>query len=66
VSESVLYMEDDDAQARLVRRCFERAGYAVESQEGEGAAFVLQIPTVELPSQNNQSSPAEEVCEIGA
>jgi signal transduction histidine kinase len=30
VSERVLYMEDDAAQARLVQKCLERAGYAVD------------------------------------
>jgi signal transduction histidine kinase len=30
VSEKVLYMEDDAAQARLVQRCLERSGYAVD------------------------------------
>ena len=30
MSERVLYMEDDAAQARLVQKCLERAGYAVD------------------------------------
>jgi signal transduction histidine kinase len=30
VSERVLYMEDDAAQARLVRKCLERSGYDVD------------------------------------
>ena len=37
VSERVLYMEDDAAQARLVQKCLERAGYAVDLA-GDGAA----------------------------
>ena len=37
VSERVLYMEDDAAQARLVQKCLERAGYAVDVA-GDGAA----------------------------
>ena len=30
MSERVLYMEDDAAQARLVQKCLERVGYAVD------------------------------------
>ena len=30
MNEKVLYMEDDEVQARLVRRCLERAGYVVD------------------------------------
>ena len=37
VTETVLYMEDDAAQARLVQKCLERAGYAVEVA-GDGTA----------------------------
>ena len=37
MSEKVLYMEDDEAQARLVRKCLERAGYEVDVAE-DGAA----------------------------
>ena len=37
MSDRVLYMEDDDAQARLVQKCLERAGYSVDLV-GDGAA----------------------------
>jgi signal transduction histidine kinase len=37
VTERVLYMEDDPAQARLAQKCLERAGYAVDLA-GDGAA----------------------------
>ena len=37
MSERVLYMEDDDAQARLVQKCLQRAGYAVDLA-ADGAA----------------------------
>ena len=30
MSGRVLYMEDDPAQARLVQKCLERAGFAVD------------------------------------
>ena len=37
MSEKLLYMEDDAAQARLVQKCLQRAGYAVDLA-GDGAA----------------------------
>jgi signal transduction histidine kinase len=37
VNKKLLYMEDDDAQARLVRKCLERSGYTVDTA-GDGAA----------------------------
>ncbi|MCD4728307.1 MAG: response regulator [Pirellulales bacterium] len=37
MSEKVLYMEDDEAQARLVRKCLEQTGYEVDVAE-DGAA----------------------------
>lgn len=33
MSEKILYMEDDEAQTRLVRKCLERAGYEVDTAE---------------------------------
>ena len=41
VSERVLYMEDDAAQARLVQKCLERVGYAVDLAS-DGAAGLAQ------------------------
>ena len=38
MSEKVLYMEDDEAQARLVRKCLERAGYEVDVAEDGAVA----------------------------
>jgi signal transduction histidine kinase len=36
LSDKVLYMEDDEAQARLVRKCLERSGYVVDlAEDGE-------------------------------
>ena len=41
VSVRLLYMEDDAAQARLVQKCLERAGYAVDVA-GDGRAGLAQ------------------------
>jgi len=40
VTERVLYMEDDPAQARLAQKCLERAGYAVDLAGDGGAGLV--------------------------
>lgn len=40
-AERVLYMEDDAAQARLVKKCLERAGYSVDVA-GDGATGLAQ------------------------
>ncbi|MBU4271717.1 MAG: response regulator [Planctomycetes bacterium] len=45
MSEKVLYMEDDEAQARLVRKCLERAGYEVDVAE-DGAAGLAACEAV--------------------
>jgi signal transduction histidine kinase len=41
LTERILYMEDDAAQARLVQKCLERAGYVVELAADGAAGLAL-------------------------
>jgi len=41
LSEHILYIEDDEAQSRLVQRCLERAGYAVQTVPDGQSALAL-------------------------
>ncbi len=45
MTERVLYMEDDEAQARLVQKCLQRAGYAVDLAHDGAAGLAATAAT---------------------